>query len=109
MAKFDNPLDLPFAGEAAASLGLAGRKLKKTLDALRQYDAEVAPLTRQPDEAARKKLVMEAAEAYWGYVVQREQLGLLDPEYIAKEYDIPSDVKLAMGPKGLAPHPEPRQ
>ena len=103
MPKFDNPLDLPFADEAAASLGLAGRKLKKTLDALRQYDADVAALTRASDETARKSLVMEAAEAYWGYVVQREQLGLLDADYIAKEYDIPSDVKLAMGPKGPGP------
>lgn len=105
MVTFDNPLDLPFAGEAAASLGLAGRKLKTTLDALRQYDAEVTALTRPSDQAARKKLVMEAAEAYWGYVVQREQLGLLDPEYIAKEYDIPSDVRLAMGPKGSGTTP----
>ncbi|WP_116813568.1 DUF6665 family protein [Steroidobacter cummioxidans] len=103
MPKFDNPLDLPFAGEAAASLGLAGRKLKKTLDALRQYDADVSSSAHPSDEAARKQLVMGAAEAYWGYVVQREQLGLLDPEYIAKEYDIPSDVKLAMGPKGRGP------
>jgi hypothetical protein len=98
--KFDNPLDVPLAGEAAASLGMAGRKLKKTLDALRQYDADVAALSRRSDESTRKDLVMEAAEAYWGYVVQREQLGLLDPEYIAKEYEIPTDVKLAMGPKG---------
>ncbi len=99
MPRFDNPLDLPFAGEAAASLGLAGRKLQKTLDALRQYDADVTSRARASDESVRKGLVMEAAEAYWGYVVQREQLGLLDSEYIAKEYSIPRDVKLAMGPK----------
>lgn len=100
MVQFDNPIDSLLAGEAAASLGISGRKLKKTLDALRQYDAELAALTRQPDESARKRLVLEAAEAYWGYVVQREQFGLIDSEYIAKEYAIPDDVKRAMGPKG---------
>lgn len=99
MVKFDNPIDSLLAGEAAASLGISGRKLKKTLDALRQYDADVAALTRQRDDAARKSLVMEAAEAYWGYVIQREQFGLMDSEYIATEYAIPEDVKLAMGPK----------
>jgi hypothetical protein len=99
VVKFDNPIDSLLAGEAAASLGISGRKLKKTLDALRQYDADVAAASRQPDESTRKRLVMEAAEAYWGYVVQREQFGLMDSEYIANEYDIPADVKLAMGPK----------
>jgi hypothetical protein len=102
VVKFDNAIDSLLAGEAAASLGISGRKLKKTLDALRQYDADVAALTRQPDESARKSLVMEAAEAYWGYVVQREQFGLMDSEYIATEYSIPEDVKLAMGPKHQA-------
>lgn len=97
--KFDNPIDSLLAGEAAASLGISGRKLKKALDALRQYDTDAAALTRPPDEAARQRLVMEAAEAYWGYVVQREQFGLVDAEYIATEYAVPDDVKLAMGPK----------
>lgn len=99
MPRFDNPLDLPFAGEAAASLGLAGRKLKNTLDALRRYDADVAAHARQSNAARRECLVKDAAEAYWGYVVQREQLGLLDADHIAEEYGVPSEVKLAMGPK----------
>lgn len=50
------------------------------MDALRQYDTD-------------------AAEAFWGYVVQREQFGLLDSEYIATEYGVPHEVKLVMGPK----------
>lgn len=99
MIKFDNPIDSLLAGEAAASLGVSGRKLKRTLDALRQYDEDVAARTRLPNDSARQHLVMEAAEAYWGYVVQREQFGLVDADYIATEYAIPSEVKLAMGPK----------
>ena len=47
----------------------------------------------------RENLVMDAAEAFWGYVVHREQFGLLDSEYIATEYGVPDEVKLVMGPK----------
>ena len=99
MPRFDNPLELQFAGEAAAAFGLAGRKLRKTLDALHLYDTNVAALTRKPDDAVRENLVMDAAEAFWGYVVHREQFGLLDSEYIASEYGVPDEVKLVMGPK----------
>jgi hypothetical protein len=31
--------------------------------------------------------------------VQREQYGLMDPDYIAKEYGVPEEVQRAMGPK----------
>ena len=99
MPRFDNPLDQLFAGEAAAAFGLAGRKLRKTLDALKQYDTDVAARCRKPDGALRENLVMDAAEAFWGYVVQREQFGLLDSEYIASEYGVPEEVKRVMGPK----------
>jgi hypothetical protein len=42
---------------------------------------------------------MDAAEAFWGYVVQREQFGLLDSDYIAREYGVPDEVQKVMGPK----------
>jgi hypothetical protein len=99
MPRFDNPLDQLFAGEAAAAFGHAGRKLRKTLDALQRYDKDVAALARRADSEVRESLVMDAAEAFWGYVVQREQFGLLDCEYIAAEYGVPDEVKLVMGPK----------
>ncbi|MFC4307471.1 hypothetical protein ACFPN2_00115 [Steroidobacter flavus] len=97
--KFDNPIDQLLAGEAAASLGMSGRKLKQTLDALRQFEADVAARARSADPVVRNNLVMDAAEAYWGYVVQREQFGLLDSDTIAKDYAVPDEVKRVMGPK----------
>ena len=99
MPRFDNPIDQLFVGEAAAAFGYAGRKLRKALDALHLYDTNVAALTRKADDAVRENLVMDAAEAFWGYVVQREQFGLLDSEYIASEYGVPDEVKRVMGPK----------
>jgi hypothetical protein len=99
MPRFVNPIDQLFAGEAAAAFGHAGRKRRKKLEALHQYDNDLAALARKPDAALRENLVMDAAEAFWGYVVQREQFGLLDSEYIATEYGVPDEVKVVMGPK----------
>jgi hypothetical protein len=42
-------------------------------------------------------LIAAAGEAFWGYVVQRELLGLIDPEYIGQEYGVPPEVWHAMG------------
>lgn len=99
MPKFDNPLDYEFAGEAAASLGQSGRRLRKALDALNDYDSQVAACAHHTDPAEREGLLAVAAEAYWGYVVQRELLGLQDPEYIAREYHVPREVVLTAGPR----------
>ena len=93
---------LSIVGEAAAALGHAGRKLGKALNALRRYDAEVAAAARRSDAAFRASLVLDAADAFWGYVVQREQFGLLDSDYIAAEYAVPDEVRLVMGPKRSA-------
>jgi hypothetical protein len=96
MPRFENDIEAQFAGEAAASLGLAGRRLRKALDALHKFDAETNAGVRH--RKPRGDLVAAAGEAFWGYVVQRELLGLMDADYIAKEYGVPPEVKRAMGP-----------
>lgn len=96
MSRFENDIDAEFAQEAAASLGLAGRRLRKALDALHKYDADSN--AGPADSKRRSELVATAGEAFWGYVVQRELLGLLDADYIAQEYGVPPEVKRAMGP-----------
>jgi hypothetical protein len=100
--KFDNPLDQQFAGEAAASLGRAGRQLRKALDALKKYDTDAAAGNRRSASGSRPELIAAAGEAFWSYVVQRELLGLVDPEYIAREYHIPPEVLRAMGPRPIS-------
>jgi hypothetical protein len=97
--KFDNPLDQQFAGEAAASLGRAARHLRRALDALKKYDADTSAGNRRSSSASRADLVAAAGEAFWSYVVQRELLGLVDREYIAREYHVPAEVQQSMGPK----------
>jgi hypothetical protein len=96
MPKFDNPLDGQFAHEAALSFAIAGRRLRAALDRLEAFDAKPTP------DVSRDDLVGIAGEALWCYVVHRETLGLIDADYIVKEYGVPSDVRRAMGPRRSA-------
>ena len=97
MPRFENDIEAEFAGEAAASLGLAGRRLRKALDALQKHDADANAPGKRASAKPRTELVAAAGEAFWGYVVQRELLGLMDADYIAQEYGVPPEVKRAMG------------
>ena len=100
MTLFNNPLDIPLAGEAGAALAHGGRRLRKTLDALRRYDAAgtIAGVSSR-DATERNELVAEAGDALWCYVVHREILGLLDIEYIISEYAVPAEVRKSMAPR----------
>ncbi|HEU4600479.1 MAG TPA: hypothetical protein VFS24_00855 [Steroidobacteraceae bacterium] len=93
MSKFEDPLESQFAQEAALSFAIAGRKLRSALDRLHAFDVN-------PTEGVnREELIAIAGEAFWCYVVHRETLGLVDAEYIAKEYGVPTEVQRAMGPQ----------
>ncbi len=98
MAQFEHDINAEFAQEAAASLGQSGRRLRRALDALLKYDADLSAGIAQPFAKPRTELVAIAGEAFWAYVVQRELLGLMDADYIAQEYAVPLEVKRAMGP-----------
>jgi len=89
MPRFEHPIEYPFAAEAAVALGYAGKKLRKTLDALNEFDS--GPESKR-NPGVRADLVANAADAFWSYVVQREEFGLLDPEYIRDQYQVPEDV-----------------
>ena len=84
--------------EQASALGRMGRTLEQSLARLREFDAahadsEVAA-SRQP---ARRKLVLEAGQALWMFVVQREASGLRDSRHIMRTYDVPAEVQRCMG------------
>jgi len=97
--RFEGPLEVNLTEEIAASLGESARRLRKALDLLARHDADVAAGVRTPSHSARGNLVAEAAEKLWGYVVQRELVGLRDAEYIRDQYNVPADVWRCMGPK----------
>ncbi len=76
------------AQEKAASLSRMATRLQAALDRLEAHDA--------PE--GRPALVAEAGEALWYYVVQREACGLRGMEGVLRDFRVPREVQLRMGP-----------
>lgn len=73
--------------EQAQSLGRAGRKVEAALAALRDH----------PGGEGRTALVKAAADAVWGFLVQREVMGLRDRAQVIAQYAIPREVLVRIG------------
>ncbi|HEU4487036.1 MAG TPA: DUF6665 family protein [Povalibacter sp.] len=99
MQRFEGPLQANLTEEVAAALGESARRLRRALDALSEFDAIASTGRGQSSHARRLDLVLEAGEKLWGYVVQRELVGLRDAEYIREQYRVPDEVWRSMGPK----------
>jgi len=99
MGKGVDSIEKEIAAEKAAALGRSGRKLRTALEKLRRFDETDRQGRRKGDPSAREKLVEAAGEVLWAYVVQREAIGLIDAEYIRKEYAVPPDVWQHMRPR----------
>ena len=95
--------------EQASALGRMGRTLEQALTRLREFDtaheATETPASMQP---ARRKLVLEAGQALWMFVVQREASGLRDSRHIMRTYNVPGEVQLCMGLVPPSPKPASR-
>jgi hypothetical protein len=70
----------------AAALGCAGRKLEAALAALRAHEGE-----------GRVEVLKAAADTAWGFLVQREAMGLRDRAAVVAQYDIPREVLARIG------------
>lgn len=73
--------------EQASSLGRAGKKVEAALAALKDHAGD----------EGRDVLLRQAAEAVWGFLVQREIMGLRDRAQIVRQYDIPKEVMARLG------------
>lgn len=71
--------------EKAASLGHAGRLVERALARL------------EAGEDDHERLIDAAADAVWGFLVQRELCGLHDRERVIAHYRIPPAVLARMG------------
>jgi hypothetical protein len=91
-ASVTDALDYEIAQEQAAALGRAGHALEAALAALFEYD-RTAPTAGE----ARRKLVQDAGDALWRFIVQRECCGLRDPRPVMRDYRIPPEVQNRMG------------
>lgn len=85
-------LDYEIAHEQASALGRLGRAFEAALGALSEYDS-----THTERGAARARLVQEAGEALWCFMVQREACGLRDQRSVLRDYRVPAEVYARMG------------
>lgn len=68
-------------------MGRAGRKVEAALAALRDH----------PGGDGRAAALKAAADAVWGFLVQREIMGLRDRAAVIALYDIPREVLVRIG------------
>lgn len=85
---FDNPLEAEILAEKAAGLARSGGKVEDALAALRALDADT------PERAAALRA---AADAVYGFFVQRELCGLRDDRAAIEHYAIPREVLVRVG------------
>jgi FAD/FMN-containing dehydrogenase len=104
----ESALGYEIAQEQAAALGRLGRALEAALAALSEHDGRHAHSADFPDQAlegaARERLVRDASNALWCFVVQREAVGLRDQRAIMREYRVPIEVQHRMGAFATPPH-----
>jgi hypothetical protein len=81
-------LDAEILAEKAAALGRAGRAVEERIAALNRAG---------PDTPERETLLTSAAEAVWGFFVQRELCGLKDQQQVIADYAIPGAVLARLG------------
>jgi hypothetical protein len=88
-------LDYEIAQEQASALGRLGRALEAALGALADYQA-----SHGGRDATRARLVEDASDALWCFIVQREACGLRDPRPVIRDYRVPREVYARMGAFG---------
>jgi hypothetical protein len=85
-------LDYEIAQERANALGRLGRALETALAALADYD------NGHPErDMTRARLVQDASDALWCFMVQREACGMRDPRPVLRHYGVPGEVYARMG------------
>jgi hypothetical protein len=100
----ESVLGYEIAQEQAAALGRLGRALEAALAALSEHDGRLGQSDdrqgREPASAMRERLLREASNSLWCFVVQREACGLRDQRAIMREYRVPIEVQNRMGALG---------
>ncbi|HTH34116.1 MAG TPA: DUF6665 family protein [Xanthobacteraceae bacterium] len=92
-------LDYEIAQEQVAALGRSGRALEAALAALTAQGEDDGTRTGA-SRPTRAKLVQDASNALWCFIVQREAIGLRDPRPVIRDYRVPAEVQNRMGTFG---------
>jgi hypothetical protein len=86
-------LEHEFAQEMASALGRLGRALEAALAALRRFDAAHPNARSDPKTRdARRTLAIQARQALWLFIIQREACGLRDARPVLRDYRVPDEV-----------------
>ena len=94
-------LDYEIAQEQVAALGRSGRALEAALAALTAHgEGEDDGARIGASRPTRAKLVQDASNALWCFIVQREAIGLRDPRPVIRDYRVPAEVQNRMGAFG---------
>jgi hypothetical protein len=113
-AEPETALGYEIAQEQAAALGRLGRALEAALSALSRHDradaaqGDTASRRSASADLSRERLVQEASDALWCFVVQREACGLIDQRPLIRAYGIPAEVRNRMGVFGTRTRPRPK-
>jgi hypothetical protein len=84
--------------EQASALGWLGRALEAALATLAEYDRRHRGDSGRPEPTEqRARLVQDAGDALWCFMVQREARGLRDPRPVLRDYRVPAEVQNRMG------------
>ena len=86
-AEAKSPLDTEIAAEKAASLGRASHQVEEALRSYRDARAD-GPAIRERDRAA---------DLVYGFLIQRELLGLRDRAAIIRDFDVPKEILCRLG------------
>jgi hypothetical protein len=82
-----SPLEAEVMAEKAAALAHSGRRV----------EAALATLAASPGAANRPQLLKAAADAVYGFFIQRELLGMRDHRGVIEHYGIPREVLARLG------------
>ncbi|WEX77629.1 hypothetical protein PYH37_002440 [Sinorhizobium numidicum] len=86
-----NVLEYELMSERADALGRHGLKVEKAIAALNGFDRE------KHEPGVRQRLLDEAADAVWAFLIQREICGLRDSRDAVRRYGIPKEVMARLG------------
>jgi hypothetical protein len=89
--------------EKASTLGRLTQAFEKALANFVEFEAGAA--STADASAQRERLLDEAGEALWWFVVQREACGLRNTEMVLREYKVPAAIRLRMGVRPAAGRP----
>lgn len=96
----DNSLAVEIRQEMAQAYFAACRKMVDSLEALKAFDRAVASSALDIEQITRRaELLEEACERVFFVVIQREAMKFSCFEQFFKDYEIPDEVRMRLGPR----------